>query len=244
MKCSAMGYRNFESIVWKVRYCQPICTSYFMIYRRRKVCTLIFIRFLSIVVKAKFIQAEVSDLFPYFYRYVKQIYPHIVFMVSFALTKKMNENYFLTIVCNKFKDDLKNLSDLTEPAKWYPEARSIKRKIYYHCGPTNSGKTHTAVQRFRTSATGIYCSPLKLLANEVATRINQTEEKQICDLITGDDKQLVNADGTRSTHTACTVEMADLSKRYEVAVIDEIQMIQDYQRGWVSSDMASCAFVT
>ena len=35
-----------------------------------------------------------------------------------------------------------------------------------------------------------------------------------------------------AAHMACTVEMTNLSQQYEVAVIDEIQMVRDYQRGW------------
>ena len=54
----------------------------------------------------------------------------------------------------------------------YPEARRIKRKIIYHSGPTNSGKTHSAIERFKTAETGIYCGPLRLLATEVFQRTN------------------------------------------------------------------------
>ncbi len=37
-------------------------------------------------------------------------------------------------------DDLKKISDLRDPANWYPDARAIPRKIVFHAGPTNSGK--------------------------------------------------------------------------------------------------------
>ena len=53
------------------------------------------------------------------------------------------------------------------PHEWYPEARQMNRKIIYHHGPTNSGKTFSALNDLETSETGIYCSPLRLLAWEV-----------------------------------------------------------------------------
>ena len=55
----------------------------------------------------------------------------------------------------------------------FPEARAIKRKIIYHAGPTNSGKTHSALERFHASDSGVYCGPLRLLATEVFRRTNE-----------------------------------------------------------------------
>jgi ATP-dependent RNA helicase SUPV3L1/SUV3 len=43
----------------------------------------------------------------------------------------------------------------------------MKRKIIYHCGPTNSGKTYEALQRLKQADNGMYCGPLRLLAMEV-----------------------------------------------------------------------------
>lgn len=72
-----------------------------------------------------------------------------------------------------FNDEkLKEISDLRNPANWYPKAREKKRKIIFHSGPTNSGKTYKAMQRFLSAKTGIYCSPLKLLANEICQKSN------------------------------------------------------------------------
>lgn len=127
-------------------------------------------------------------------------------------------------------DDLKKLSDLTEPTNWYTKAREIKRKIIYHAGPTNSGKTYSALQQFQTSDSGVYCGPLKLLANEVFNKTNQINKK--CDLITGEERKFADLDNIPAEHVACTVEMVNLDKEYDVAVIDEIQLISDLQRGW------------
>lgn len=53
----------------------------------------------------------------------------------------------------------------------------MKRKIIFHAGPTNSGKTYNALERFLTAKSGVYCGPLKLLANEVYKKAN---ERVIC----------------------------------------------------------------
>lgn len=71
-------------------------------------------------------------------------------------------------------NDLKQISDLTNPSNWYPEARGKNRRIIFHAGPTNSGKTYQAMQRFLKSESGIYCGPLKLLAMEVFQKSNDS----------------------------------------------------------------------
>jgi ATP-dependent RNA helicase SUPV3L1/SUV3 len=106
----------------------------------------------------------------------------------------------------------------------------MKRKIIYHAGPTNSGKTYSALLGFQKSESGVYCGPLKLLANEVYIKTNQAETA--CDLVTGEERKFANETGQPANHVACTVEMCNLEREYEVAVIDEIQMIKDGQRGW------------
>lgn len=70
-------------------------------------------------------------------------------------------------------NDLKQISDLTNPSTWYPQARNKCRKIIFHAGPTNSGKTYRAMQRFLEAESGIYCGPLKLLAMEVFQKSNE-----------------------------------------------------------------------
>lgn len=117
-------------------------------------------------------------------------------------------------------------ADLTKPHTWFPFARAIKRKIIYHAGPTNSGKTYNALKRFKEASTGIYCSPLRLLAMEVYDSVNA--DGVYCSLYTGQEKKEVPF----SNHIACTVEMVLTTKSWEVAVIDEIQMLNDDFRGW------------
>lgn len=74
--------------------------------------------------------------------------------------------------------------DLRRPHEWYPHARSMTRKIIMHVGPTNSGKTHAALQRLKEAKKGVYCGPLRLLAEQVFERLNL--EGVPCDLVTGE----------------------------------------------------------
>lgn len=63
----------------------------------------------------------------------------------------------------------------------YPEARVIQRKVIFHAGPTNSGKTYHAIQRFLAAKSGVYCGPLKLLAHEIFEKTNAAVRLCLCD---------------------------------------------------------------
>ena len=119
-------------------------------------------------------------------------------------------------------------TNFTDPHELYPNARSMKRKIVYHGGPTNSGKTYEALQRLKMASGmgGIYCGPLRLLALEVYEKLNI--DGIFCQLVTGQDKRYIPS----SLHTSCTIEMCNIDKVYDVAVLDEIQLISDTERGW------------
>ncbi|XP_054164747.1 ATP-dependent RNA helicase SUV3 homolog, mitochondrial-like, partial [Oppia nitens] len=151
--------------------------------------------------------SNVDDLFPYFIKHAKIMFPHLDCI-----------------------EELKKISDLRLPPNWYSEARSMTRKVIFHCGPTNSGKTYHALQRFMTSKSGVYCGPLKLLAVEVHQKTNNYGTD--CDLVTGEERRYAKEDNMPSNHIACTVEMSSINDKVEVAVIDEIQMIRDVGRGW------------
>ncbi|KAK9664317.1 hypothetical protein RND81_14G033000 [Saponaria officinalis] len=119
-----------------------------------------------------------------------------------------------------------DFTDLTRPHTWYPIARKKKRNVFLHVGPTNSGKTYHALKRLECSSTGVYCGPLRLLAWEVAKRMNKANVP--CDLVTGQERDVVEG----SKHVAVTVEMADVTTDYKCAVIDEIQMLGCRTRGF------------
>ena len=125
----------------------------------------------------------------------------------------------------------KALADLRYPTEWYPFTRMSQRKIHLHVGPTNSGKTYHALKRLEEAKTGLYAGPLRLLAHEVYTRLNAKGRK--CWLITGEERRPPEdqSPGTIDM-TSCTVEMVPVNKDVDVAVIDEIQMIGNEERGW------------
>jgi|MDTB01.2.fsa_nt_gb hypothetical protein len=119
--------------------------------------------------------------------------------------------------------DLQEISkEYSAPHLWYPGARRKKRKIIAHVGPTNSGKTHTAVQKLITNPDlqGLYCSPLRLLAWETFERLNANGAKT--NLMTGQERDIRHED---ARVLACTVEMAETHREFDIAIIDEIQMI-------------------
>ncbi len=108
----------------------------------------------------------------------------------------------------------------------FPLARQLKRKIIFHAGPTNSGKTYTALKRLKEATTGYYLAPLRLLALEGYE--NLKNEGVCVSLITGEEEMI----DEESTHISSTIEMMNLSVDVDVCVIDEIQMIADRDRGW------------
>lgn len=114
----------------------------------------------------------------------------------------------------------------SNPKDEYLGARRINRKFYLHLGETNTGKTYNAVQRLKLAGKGIYLSPLRILALENYERLNR--EKVKCHLITGEEE--IRVEG--ANHISCTIEKLNLNEEYEVGIIDEIQMIDDDQRGF------------
>lgn len=108
----------------------------------------------------------------------------------------------------------------------HSHARKVPRKIIYHLGPTNSGKTYHAIQALAASRKGCYLAPLRLLAAELYDTLNGKGVKTT--LLTGE--EVIEIEG--ASHYSSTIEMAKLNEEFSCAVIDEIQMITDKQRGW------------
>ncbi len=112
------------------------------------------------------------------------------------------------------------------PKDEYPEARAMHRRFILHLGGTNTGKTYAGFQRLIRAETGVYLAPLRLLALEAQeTLIDAGVE---CSLSTGEEEDIREGD----THTAATAEKLDLKRHWDVAVIDECQLIADPQRGY------------
>ncbi|NKQ41762.1 MAG: helicase [Sulfurovum sp.] len=131
--------------------------------------------------------------------------------------KPLKEQHMREVLLAKTIRDFKQL---------FPLARSLKRKIIFHAGPTNSGKTYTAMQKLSASTTGYYLAPLRLLALEGYESLK--ERTVPCSLVTGEEEIIDEG----STHVSSTIEMLNPSIEVDVCVIDEIQMINDRDRGW------------
>lgn len=67
---------------------------------------------------------------------------------------------------------LRHAVDFTRIADAYPPARTMRRKLILHVGPTNSGKTYTALRALAAARVGAYGGPLRLLAHEIYERLN------------------------------------------------------------------------
>ncbi|KAL4334015.1 hypothetical protein GQ457_07G002710 [Hibiscus cannabinus] len=188
---------------------------------------------LAIYIGRSFFPTAVHKFLAFFLKKCSaEVTEHLVSLGPSNAAVKFLFPIFVEFCIEEFPDEIKQFrsmiqsADLTAPQTWFPFARAMKRKIVYHCGPTNSGKTYNALQRFMEAKKGIYCSPLRLLAMEVFDKVNA--QGVYCSLHTGQEKKFVPF----SNHVACTVEMVSTEELYDVAVIDEIQMMSDPYRGY------------
>ena len=120
--------------------------------------------------------------------------------------------------------------NLAEYPDSFEVARRMPRKFIALLGPTNSGKTHRAMEALAKAGSGVYLAPLRLLALENYERLQAARphgEALKVSLVTGEERRLADD----ATHVASTVEMLDTRTKVEVAVIDEIQMLADRDRG-------------
>jgi ATP-dependent RNA helicase SUPV3L1/SUV3 len=120
--------------------------------------------------------------------------------------------------------------NLAEYPDSFEVARRMPRRFIALLGPTNSGKTHRAIEALAKADSGIYLAPLRLLALENYERLQNAAphgKPLKVSLVTGEERRI--AEG--ATHVASTVEMLDSRTPVEVAVIDEIQMLADRDRG-------------
>ncbi len=99
-------------------------------------------------------------------------------------------------------------------------------------GPTNTGKTHKAVERMLEHPTGMIGLPLRLLAREVYDRITARVGEARVALVTGEEKRVPR----RPDYWVCTVEAMPLDREVDFVAIDEIQLAAHDQRGHVFTD--------
>ncbi len=110
------------------------------------------------------------------------------------------------------------------------EARS--RNVTAVLGPTNTGKTHLAIERMLGHASGMIGLPLRLLAREVYDKIVTRVGVDRVALVTGEEK--IKPEGAR--YWVCTVEAMPREIDVDFVAIDEVQLACDPERGHVFTD--------
>ena len=99
-------------------------------------------------------------------------------------------------------------------------------------GPTNTGKTHYAIERMLGHRTGVIGLPLRLLAREVYDRIVASRGPSVVALVTGEERIVPD----RAQYWVCTVEAMPLDLGADFVAVDEIQLCADPERGHVFTD--------
>ena len=106
------------------------------------------------------------------------------------------------------------------------------QKIVALLGPTNTGKTHVAIEKMLEFDSGIFGLPLRLLAREVYDKCVGKIGRDKVALITGEEKIIP----TTANYFICTVESMPKNKNVDFVAIDEIQMCADKERGHIFTE--------
>ena len=105
-----------------------------------------------------------------------------------------------------------------------PQRSTPPLRVVAHLGPTNSGKTHAALQELAEKRSGVYAGPLRMLAQEAHRRLGEWIGAEHVGLVTGEER--INE---HASVICSTVEMAP--QRGELLVLDEVQWADDTERG-------------
>ena len=107
-----------------------------------------------------------------------------------------------------------------------------KNKITAVLGPTNTGKTHLAIETMLSFESGMIGFPLRLLAREVYDKVKIKISSDKVALITGEEKIIP----PNAKYFLCTVESMPIDKHLDFVGVDEIQMCADHERGHIFTD--------
>ena len=99
-------------------------------------------------------------------------------------------------------------------------------------GPTNTGKTHLAMERMLGHASGMIGFPLRLLARENYERVVKAKGSDAAALVTGEEKIVPKS----ARYFVCTVESMPLDRPVDFLAVDEIQLAADRERGHIFTD--------
>jgi ATP-dependent RNA helicase SUPV3L1/SUV3 len=118
------------------------------------------------------------------------------------------------------------------PKQMRKSERTSASRVTAILGPTNTGKTHYAIERMLAHKSGMIGLPLRLLAREVYDKISRIKGEHVCALITGEEK-IVPPD---ARYFVCTVEAMPLDLSVAFLAVDEIQLCADPERGHIFTD--------
>ena len=107
-----------------------------------------------------------------------------------------------------------------------------KNKVTAVLGPTNTGKTHLAIETMLSFESGMIGFPLRLLAREVYDKVIKKINLDKVALITGEEKIIPQ----NAKYYLCTVESMPIEKQLDFVGVDEIQMCADHERGHIFTD--------
>lgn len=111
------------------------------------------------------------------------------------------------------------------------DGQAMTGRITAVLGPTNTGKTHYAIERMLSHRTGVIGLPLRLLAREVYDRIVKARGPSVVALVTGEERIVPE----RAQYWVCTTEaMPEVGADF--VAIDEIQLCADPERGHVFTE--------
>ena len=108
----------------------------------------------------------------------------------------------------------------------------IKNKINAVLGPTNTGKTHLAIETMLSFDSGMIGFPLRLLAREIYDKVIKKIGSEKVALITGEEKKIP----PDAKFFLCTVESMPIDKQLDFVGVDEIQMCADHERGHIFTE--------
>ena len=109
---------------------------------------------------------------------------------------------------------------------------SSRQRVVAVLGPTNTGKTHLALERMLGHRSGMIGFPLRLLARENYERVVRVKGAAAVALLTGEEKIVP----PHPSHFICTVESMPLDRRVSFLAVDEIQLCADPDRGHIFTD--------
>lgn len=139
--------------------------------------------------------------------------------------EKFNQKKEAEAAEQRREQEIRDFLESYSPDYYIAQAKKLNRYFILHIGPTNSGKTFDAVEDLKRNTPGTYLGPLRLLALEMADKINDAGIP--CSMITGEESILKEDARVVSS----TIELCDYTRHFKTAVIDEAQLIGDPDRG-------------